>query len=76
MDTQDIDPKAVARRMRTQMQVRDITIVKLARALGVIQLRAEEPVLGKAVIGPMMARLIAECLRCSAEYLLTGKVRS
>lgn len=75
IDAPEIDSKAVARRMRTQMQARDITIVKLARKLGVIPLRAEELVLGKAVLGPMMVRLIAEGLRCNADYLLTGKVQ-
>lgn len=76
IDAQDIDPKAVARRVRTQMQLRDVTTARLAASLGVSALRVEEIVFGRTVVGPMMIRCIASGLRCDAEYLMTGKVKS
>lgn len=68
IDAPEIDPKAVARRMRIQMQLRNMKIVSLARVMGISATRVEELVLGRSTIGPQMAALIAECL-------LTGKVR-
>lgn len=75
IEAPEIDPKAVARRMRTQMQLRDMKIVSLARVMGISATRLEELVLERSTIGPQMAALIAEGLRCKADYLLTGKVR-
>ena len=75
IDTPEIDQKAVARRMRTLMQMRDKTIVSLARAMGVSATLVEELVVGRSTIGPTMAEMIGKSLRCSIDYLLTGKVR-
>ena len=75
IDARAIDPKAVARRVRTQRQVRDVTTVRLAASLGVSALRVDEIVFGRIVVGPMMIRCIASGLRCDAEYLMTGKAK-
>lgn len=75
IDAKEIDPKAVARRMRTQMQVHDIQVPQLARATALSQGQLVEMTSGRTTISPMLAKLIAQSLRCTADYLLTGTVR-
>jgi transcriptional regulator with XRE-family HTH domain len=70
------DPKRIARRIRAQMQRHDLSVLRLARDVGVAQSRVEELVSGRVRIGPLMCAVIAPALRCTPTYLLTGKVAS
>lgn len=70
----EIDPTAVARRIRTQMQRYDVLIPRLAKVAGVAQPRVEELVFGRGRVGPMILMAIAPALRCTADWLLNGEV--
>jgi plasmid maintenance system antidote protein VapI len=74
IDAPEIDPKAVARRMRIQCQRHDLTFPRLALAMGVKVHRVEELASGQVPIGPLMCAAMAPALRCTSRYLLTGKV--
>lgn len=69
-----INPKAVARRIRTQMQRHDLQFPELVRRLGMSMTVLEALASGRIAVAPSMAAHMAPALRCSADYLLTGRV--
>jgi transcriptional regulator with XRE-family HTH domain len=70
----DSSPKAVARRIRTQMQRHDLRFSELVRSLGMSMTVLEALASGRTAIASSMAAHMATALRCTTDYLLTGRV--
>lgn len=72
--TQNVAALAVGKRIRTQLQVRNLTVARAAELCGLPKPTLEEYLYGKSLPGAESLALLSLGLSCTTDWLLFGEV--
>lgn len=72
--TQNVAALAIGKRIRTQIQVRNLTVERAASLCGLPKPTVEEYLYGKSLPGAESLVALSQGLSCTTDWLLFGEV--